>query len=108
MFLLEEGKVNPNINDSDGVPILLRMAEHGNPNLIGLYFAKGGNLHVINETNNRNAIHYCVISKVDLNTIRYLISLGVDFKAKDGQGMSPLDLAEPGPTEKFLRDAEKE
>jgi len=88
---LEKG-VNPNINDSVGIPILCRMAIFGNDDMIELYLSKGGNLKVIYEEIKWNALHCCAYNGY-LETTKYLISLGIDYKAKDMIGKTPLDLA---------------
>jgi len=98
---LEKG-VNPNINDSNGYPILFRMAENGNNEMIELYLSKGGNINVINE-NGWNILHYFALNG-DWKTTKYLVSIGCDYKAKDIDGKTPLDLAKQKNTTKDEKD----
>jgi len=105
---LEKG-INPNIKDSDGIPILCRMAHYGNNEMIELYLSKGGNLNVIDETE-LNALHYCA-RYGQLKTIKYLISLGIEYTATDKYGRPPLELAKQWNNNseivKFLEEVEK-
>jgi len=87
---LEKG-INPNINDSEGHPILFRMVPFGNDEMIELYLSKGGNLNVIDQ-DKWNALHCCVLNG-HLETTKYLVSVGIDYKAKDMNGRTPLELA---------------
>jgi len=107
-FLLEEG-INPNVLTPDGHSILLRMAMNGNNELIELYFSKGGNIHVMNQKTKDNVLHYSAYY-AQLETTKYLVSLGVDYKAKNVEWKIPLDYAkEVNRTEnvEFLQDVEK-
>ena len=86
---MEEG-VNPNIKHLE-VPIFLKLSGIGNNDLIDLYLAKGGNLNVV-DSKKRSAIHYSAFNG-QLETIKHLISRGIDFMAKDDDGKTALDFA---------------
>jgi len=105
---LEKG-INPNINDPYGDAILFTFARNGNIEMIELYLSKGGNINVIDENNNRNALHYSAFYG-KLETAKYLVSIGIDYKAKDIDGKTALDLAiQENKTKilEFLQEIEK-
>lgn len=90
---MEEG-VSPNLlePDRDGLPILCRLAAHGNNELIELYVSKGGNLeNIFDENCHWNPIHWAVFLN-HLETVKYLISIGIDHKAKDKGDKTPLEM----------------
>lgn len=92
-FLLEESDLNPkHITDSAGFPIVLTMVKHLNSEMIKLFHQKGG--EIVNAVNEQkwNCLHWAAF-KGDLELSSYLISIGVDFSAKDEIGRTPLDLA---------------
>lgn len=97
-FLLEEG-INPNINDSEKFPILATLAFNGNLEMIELYLKKGGKLNVVDEINGWNALHYSASNAMhdsaqnpQLETTKFLISIGVDYKHISHNGKTPLML----------------
>ena len=106
---MEKG-INPNIKDIDGDPVLLMMSDVGNNEMIELYLSRGGNLNAINEETKWNALHEAAFNG-HLETTKYLISVGIDYKAKNLWGKTPLDLAkrEENETEivEFLLEVEK-
>jgi len=67
------------------------MAYHGNKGLIELYCSMGGIIHVSN-VNGWNALHYSA-SNDRFETTKYLVSIGIDYKAKNSESKTPLDLA---------------
>lgn len=87
-FLLEEGKANPN----DKHAILLKMAEYGNKEMIQLYFEKGGNPFFTNNLN-WNALHFAAYHG-RFETVKYLVSIGFDYKHLDKDGRTALSLVE--------------
>lgn len=91
-FLLEKGNISPNIKNSNGNPILCRLAYFGNNEMIKLCLKKGGDINAINEQNKWNALHEAAYNGQFL-TAKYLVSLGIDFKAKNKDGKTPFDLA---------------
>lgn len=108
-FLLEEGKVNPNVNGSDDLPILLDLASKGNMTMIELYFRFGGNMHATNEKTKWNALHYTA-QNGHLEATKFLVAFGVPCFAKGQDGRSPLDLASQHNqlhVVKFLQEVEK-
>jgi len=104
---LDQGNVNPNIN-SNGFHVLLLLATNGNKEMIELYFSKGGNLNVV-DVNKSNALHSSAY-RGHLETTKYLVSIGIDFKAKNGVGKTPSDLARQNKmfeVLKFLQEVEQ-
>jgi len=59
--------------------------------MIELYLSKGGDLNVI-DNKKWNALHYSAYHGY-LEITKYLISIGIDFKAKDKNGRTALDFA---------------
>jgi len=107
-FLLNEG-VNPNVKDQSGWPILLNLARFGNKEMIELYLTSGGDVHAV-DVNKSNALHYCSAYNGNLETMKYLISLGVDYKAKNENGKTPLEFAIQNHNNEladFLKEVEK-
>ena len=89
---MEEGKVNPNINDPFGWPLLNRLSFFRNNEMIELYLSKGGDLHIVHANFKWNALHYSSYYG-NLETTKYLVSIGVDYKAKNITNKTPTDLA---------------
>lgn len=107
-YLLEQRKVNPNINDAKGIPILMKMAEQGSKEIIELYISCGGDLNVV-DINKRNALHFSAEAG-KLQITQFLVSLKVDFQAKNSNGKTPRDLAKAESNDlvfKFLTKVKK-
>jgi len=89
---------------------LLEIIRKGNKELVQLYYSKGGNVHVMDKEK-WNALHYSASSlKNQLETTKYLISVGVDYKANNYNGKTPLELAKQNKNMEivqFLKEVEK-
>jgi len=107
-ILLDSG-VNPNINDKDGNPILLLMARRGNLEMIKLFIEHNGDIHLKDQTL-KNALHFSAFYG-HFELTKYLVSVGVNYKAESNRGKTPLKLAEeqgsPPELVSFLREVEK-
>jgi len=109
-FVLEEGKTNPNITNTKGRPILLEIAGRGNIEMIKLYLSRGGKLNVKDRDSKWNALHFAVNSN-QLETTKFLVAVGINFKKKSHIGKSPLELAKEGNKANivnFLQEVEQE
>lgn len=78
--------------------------------MIESYFKMGGDLNVVDKMN-WNALHYSA-SFDQLDTTKFLVSIGVDYKAKDFKGKTPLDDATSQKNKnikivEFLQEVEK-
>jgi len=106
-FLLEQNTsiLTNNISDEKGLPLLFLIVSSNNNNnsfsetrdLLDLYLSKGGDLHVTSSTmvNNGNALHYCLSLSGNflIETLKYLIENGIDFKFRDKKGRKALEFA---------------
>lgn len=91
-WLLIDGKVNPNIVNANSDPLILQLSEKGNIELIQLYLEKGGNLHSVNEESGNNALHMSAFHD-QMETTKFLISHGIDFKLKNAENSTAYDYA---------------
>lgn len=107
-LLLEEG-VDPNIQDKDGKPIVLSMSRKGNTEMIKLFISYSGNVH-LSDNSHKNALHYSAFYG-HFETTRFLVSIGVNFKAENENGKTPLQIAEDQNADQliieYLRQVEK-
>jgi len=95
--------VNADIIDFYEQPILFEFIQNRNKEMIELLALKGGNIHILNDRN-WNALHFSA-SNGDLQITKYLVSLGIDYKAKNKHGKTPIDVAK---AMKYLEDSKSD
>lgn len=90
-----ENGVDPNLSDFQNFPLLSWFGTFGNTQAIQMYLKIGGNLNVREPQTKRTVIHYSSMHG-HFETTKYLVSIGFDFRVKDRDQKTPIDLAQEG------------
>jgi ankyrin repeat protein len=90
--LIEEGKVDVECKEY-GRPAILNAAWKGNNRFIEFLLFAGADINGKIKNTYHNALHFAAF-KGKIETVKLLVSLGCDFKAKTADGKTPLQEAE--------------